>query len=247
MAMRYLPRAAAVLLLGGLALPAVGADKAKDKADAKSDAKQAEKGVTTEKMYRAGQLAGKIVTVNESKKSIRLQVTLQYPKLNQGALNSLIQAQANMQQAALNRDYNARLQGMANAQRQMLQAQATLYTLETRTKDVELQTADEVKVRQAHPPEAFDDKGKPKKYASKELKELKGPDPKLPGYNAEFSDLREGQIVTVTLVKKKDAPNKLPPRRPVKDPKDAKDVDADLLLENLPHISMIVIVADPKN
>jgi hypothetical protein len=243
--MRYLPRGAAVLLIGCLAVPAVGADKdkAKDKADAKSEAKNAEKGVTTEKMYRAGQLAGKVLTVVESKKSIRLQVTLQYPKLNQGALNSLVQAQANMQQAALNRDR----QGVLNAQRQMLQAQATLYTLESTTKDVELQTTDEVKVRQAQPPEAFDDKGKPKKYTAKELKELKGPDPKLPGYNAEFSDLREGQIVTVTLVKKKDAPNKLPPRRPVKDPKEAKDVDADLLLENLPQISMIVIVADPKN
>jgi hypothetical protein len=245
MAMRYVPRAAAVLLIGCLALPALGADK--DKAKDKSDAKQAEKGVTTEKMYRAGQLAGKILTVNESKKSIRLQVTLQYPKLNQGALNNLVQAQLNMQQAMLNRDPNGRAQGIMNAQRQMIQAQATLYNLETHTKDVELQTTDEVKVRQANPPEQFDDRGKPKKYTAKELKELKGPDPKLPGYNAEFSDLREGQVVTVTLVKKKDAPNKLPPRRPIKDPKEAKDVDADLLLENLPHISMIVIVADAKN
>ncbi len=246
--MRHLPRAAAALLVGCLALPAVGADKAKDKADAKTEAKNAEKGITSEKMYRAGQLAGKILTINESKKSVRLQVTLQYPKLNQGALNSLVQAQINMQQAALNRDYNSRIQGIANAQRQMLQAQATLYSLETHTKDVELQAAEEVKVRQAHPPESFDDKGKLKKYTAKELKELKGPDPKLPGYNAEFSDLREGQYVTVSLVKKKDAPHtKLPPRRPIKDPKEAKDVDADLLLENLPQMSVIVIVADPKN
>jgi hypothetical protein len=244
--MRYFARAAAVLVCGCLAMSAFAADKDKDKA--KADAKKdAEKGVTTEKMYRAGQLAGKVLTVVESKKSLRLQVTLQYPKLNAGALNSLIQAQANMQQAMLNRDYNARIQGIANAQRQMLQAQATLYQMQSMTKDVELQTTDEVKVRLAYPPEAFDDKGKPKRYTAKELKELKGPDPKLPGYNAEFSDLHEGQYVTVTLVKKKDAPTKLPPRRPIKDPKEAKDIDADLLLENLPHISMILIVADPKN
>jgi hypothetical protein len=242
--MRHLPRAAAVLLFGCLAVPAFAADKAKDKADAKKDV---EKGITSEKMYRAGQLAGKILTVVESKKSLRLQVTLQYPKLNQGALNSLVQAQANMQQAMLNRDYNARLQGIANAQRQMLQAQATLYTMESKTQDVELQTTDEVKVRLAQPPQKFDDKGQVKKHTAKELKELKGPDPKLPGYTAEFSDLREGQIVTVTLVKKKDAPARLPPRKPIKDPKEAKDVDADLLLENLPQISMILIVAEPKN
>ncbi len=241
--MRYLPRAAAVLLLGCLALPAVGADK-KDKADAKA----AEKGVTTEKMYRAGQLAGKILTVNESKKSIRLQVTLQYPKLNTGALNSLVQAQLNMQRAALNNNPQSRAQGIYNAQMQMIRAQATLYSVQTMTKDVELQTTDEVKVRQAHPPEQFDDKGKPKRYTAKELKELRGPDPKLPGYNAEFTDVHEGQYVTVSLVKKKDSPAaKLPPRRPIKDPKEAKDIDADLLLQNLPQISMIVIVADPKN
>jgi hypothetical protein len=247
--MRHLARAAAVLLCGGLAMSAFAADK--DKADAKKDAaetkKAAEKGVTTEKMYRAGQLAGKVLTVVESKKSLRLQVTLQYPKLNPGALNSLIQAQASMQQAALNRDPNGRAQGILSAQRQMLQAQATLYTMETKTKDVELQTIDDVKVRLAQPPEMFDEKGKPKKYTAKELKELRGPDPKLPGYNAEFSDLHEGQIVTVTLVKKKDAPAKLPPRKPIKDPKEAKDIDADLLLENLPQISVILIVADPKN
>jgi hypothetical protein len=244
--MRYILRAAAVLLCGCLAIPAFAADKdkAKDKADAKKDA---DKGVTTEKMYRAGQLAGKILTVNESKKSIRLQVTLQYPKLNTGALNSYVQAQLNLQQAMLNRDYNARLQGIANAQRQMLQAEMTLYSMQTMTKDVELQTADEVKVRQASPPESFDDKGKLKKYTAKELKELKGPDPKLPGYNGEFSDLREGQYVTVTLVKKKDAPSRLPPRKPIKDAKQAKDVDADLLLENLPHISMILIVVQPRD
>ncbi|HZY86970.1 MAG TPA: hypothetical protein VFE78_19200 [Gemmataceae bacterium] len=244
--MRYLPRAAAVLLFGCLALPAVAADKdkAKDKADAKKDA---DKSVTTEKMYRAGQLAGKVLTVVESKKSIRLQVTLNYPKLNPGALNSMLQAQNSMQQAAYNRDPNARAQGMLNAQRQMLQAQATLYQMQSMTKDVELQTTEDVKVRLAQPPQTFDDKGKVKRYTAKELKELRGPDPKVPGYNAEFSDLREGQVVTVTLVKKKGAPTKLPPRRPVKDPKDAKDVDADLLLENLPQISMILIVAEPKN
>jgi hypothetical protein len=101
-------------------------------------------------------------------------------------------------------------------------------------------------VRLARPPEQFDDKGKVKRYTAKELKELKGPDPKLPGYQATFSDVREGQIVTVNLVKKKDAPARLPPRRP-KNPRDAKDVDANLLLENLPQISQIMVLLEPKS
>ena len=46
--------------------------------------------------------------------------------------------------------------------------------------DIELLLKDDVKIRQANPPEAFDDKGRPKKYSIKELKELKGDDLKTP-------------------------------------------------------------------
>ena len=47
---------------------------------------------TTEKMVKAGRLVGKVLAVNESKKGLKLEVTLAIPKLNQGALNALAQA-----------------------------------------------------------------------------------------------------------------------------------------------------------
>jgi len=69
--------------------------------------------------------------------------------------------------------------------------------------DVKVMTADDVKVRTKNPPVAYDDKGNKKKYTAKELKELKGNDPKLPGYSAEFNDLKQNQVVEVSLVRKK--------------------------------------------
>jgi hypothetical protein len=75
--------------------------------------------------------------------------------------------------------------------------------------DSELQSIDDVKVRSVYPPMQFDEKGRARKPTAKELKELRGTD-KLPGYQAEFSDLKMEQIVDVTLVTKKRPPRTLP-------------------------------------
>jgi hypothetical protein len=217
------------LLLTG---PLVAAPKDKDKDIDKTDAK----------MYKAGKIVGKILTVIESKKSLRLQVTVVNPKLNQGAYNGLIQAQRSLQQALARRpiDINA----IRSAQQQIAQHKANLYTYEKKTQDIELKSIDDVVVRKIKEPQVFDDKGKIKKLTPKEKKELKG-DPKLPGYKAEFSDLAEGQLVECHLVKKKDAP-----KVPIKPRKGAdKDADLDLLAETLPQVQMIVVLkeeAPPK-
>jgi hypothetical protein len=67
----------------------------------------------------------------------------------------------------------------------------------------EFQVVESVKVRQRHLPQKFDDKGKPTKYTAQELKELKGPNSKLPGYTAELGDLKPGQLLTIELHQKK--------------------------------------------
>jgi hypothetical protein len=257
--MRLTARAAAFLLLVPF-LPVLAAepDVKKDKdVDLKKDKDAVKKGkdadlkkdkdddkiaTNTEKKIKAGQLSGKIVAVNESKKSIRLKVTYTVPKLNTGAVNQLTQAQLAMQRAAANPDPRQRIQAIQQAQVQMAQAKQNVYTYEQKSQDLELQTTEDVKVRMAKPPEQFDEKGKVKKYTRKELQELKGPDPKLPGYQGEFSDLRQEQVVSVNLVKNKDAP-KVRPR-----PKAGKDADADvdLLANYLPQVSMVMILRDPK-
>jgi hypothetical protein len=196
----------------------------------KPGGKDADKDANTEKTVKAGVVTGKIMGVVEEKKTIRIQVTFRVPKLNAGQVQALQNAQVQLAQAK-------NVQDVINARNAIAQAQANLYTFESVQKDYELQAADDIKVRAANPPAQFDDKGRIKRYTQKELKELKGND-KLPGYPAEFSDLRQEQIVQVTLVRKKGAP-----RTPVKR---GKDVDPDLLNDFLPQMSLIVIVAEPK-
>jgi hypothetical protein len=195
----------------------------------------------TEQTIRAGVLIGKVAAVYEEKRKIRLEVSVPIPKLNTAALNAISQAQMQLRQAAARRD----AAGMRAAQAQMSAQQAQLYTVEMKKQDVELEIIDDVVVRTARPREEFDEKGKPKKLTKKELKELKGPDPKLPGYKAEFGDVQVEQLLKVYLVRKKDAP------KPVSRPKKKKDKDGDLgaeldlLADSQPKANMIVILLDP--
>ena len=105
---------------------------------------------------------------------------------------------------------------------------------------MDITSIDDVKVRLTDPPPAYDDKGNIKKRTEKELKELKGdpkdPDSKLLGYPAQFSDIRQGSYVKVSLVKKKETHPTGP--KP-------KDADPDPLGDNLPQASLIEILADP--
>ncbi len=229
--MRCLRRGAPGIAAWLLVLPLAAAAQ-----DAKKDLdKDKDKTHNSEKMLKAGQLTGKIVTVEESKRSIRLQI--KYPVLNPGAVQGLANAQVALQQALLNKDPVGRAQGIANAQVQMAQNKLNMYNY--RSQDVDLQTTEDVKVRLANPPEQLDEKGRPKRYTAKELKELKGPDPKLEGYQADFSNLRPDQVVTVSLVKKKDVPKVKPTGGK------GKDFDTDLLNDYLPQISYILVIAEP--
>jgi len=225
----------AILVLSALFLTGtpVQAQKKKKDADKDLDTK------TTEKMVKAGVLVGKVAAVYEDSRKIRLSVTIQVPKLNTGALTSMQQAQQAMMTARLQGNY----QGMIQAQQQMQQAQRTLYTVDTKTQDIEVEARDDVIVRTAKPKADFDDKGKVKKLTRAELKALKGPNPKLPGYKAEFGDVSTDQYIQVTLVRKKGA---AAPK--VVRPKKGKDVDAgavDILGDSKPQISMIVILREP--
>ena len=66
-------------------------------------------------------------------------------------------------------------------------------------KQVKLSVVDGVKVRTRLLPMAFDEKGAPRKLTTEEVKELRGNDPKLPGYAADYSDLKGGQAVLIYL------------------------------------------------
>jgi hypothetical protein len=212
-------------------------DAKKDDKDAKPDAKKEidkKEAKETERKYKDGVLRGTIKNVDETKRQLRLELAIPITKLNEGEARALVQEQANLQTAILKRDAN----GIANANNAIAQHQARLYSIETKKVDIQVTTVEDLKVRLARPPVQFDEKGKVKKYTKKELDDLKGPDTKLPGYMAEFSDLHADQIVEVYL-KKKDASKGAKPTG-----KKDKDADTDLLAHVLPEVSMVVILVD---
>lgn len=219
-----------------LILPLFGADEKDKKADPPKDAEkkpatktkmpvpkgklrgyETDPAAAEKKLLRQPKVTATVVSVVEDKKTLRLRIPIPYVKINQGALKNYYKAQ-NLQQ--------------------MAQAQAQIYQLATTQKEVEWMAADEVKVRMKDPPPLFDDKGRPKRYTRRELYELKGNDKRLPGFPAEFSDIKSGQIVQVTLLQKKTG------RRPIKRGKGAQE---ELSPDDLPKMSMIIILAEPKN
>ena len=89
-----------------------------------------------------------------------------------------------------------RQQQLVQLMRDAQQMPQNLWTIKEVKQDVKAVPADDMKVRLLRPPEAYDDKGNPKKYTDKELKELKGPD-KLPGYTGTLEDVKTNQLVLV--------------------------------------------------
>jgi hypothetical protein len=211
-----------------------------------------------EKLVAAGVFTGKMGQVEGTSKWFTVQVPKRIPVQNPGALANIInlkaqlvnyQAQlANQQGQLLNAIKNKDAAGannvrnaiantqnaLAATQIELQRNQAIAVTYQEKTYDIELQAAEDMKVRLLQPPVAFDDNGKPKKYTKKELDELKGPDKKLPGYTAAFENLRPGQVVEVYLAKKKDSS-----KPSVKDP------DKDTKSDNRPFVTMIVIQREP--
>lgn len=199
----------------------------------------------SEKMIKAGVVVGKISNVYEEGRKINLSVSIPKMQVNQGAITALQNAQIQMAQARAQRNYQA----MISAQQALIQAQRQpLYTTTYEQKTIELTASDSVVVRMARPKEDFDEKGRIKKYTKKELAEMRGKDPKMPGYKGEWSDLRTDQVVQVSLVRKKGTPARPVIKAKKKGKGKAAVEDVDDLLgkdENAPQISMVYILREP--
>jgi hypothetical protein len=102
-----------------------------------------------------------------------------------------------------------------------------------------LDVADDVQVRVMQLPMQFDDKGKPKKYTSEEMKELRGPHANLPGYKSDYDSLRTGQVVTVSF-RRFQSPTTASTKEADKD----KDKDKKAASDPGPRVGLIVILSD---
>ncbi|MCI0379329.1 MAG: hypothetical protein L0215_17100 [Gemmataceae bacterium] len=73
--------------------------------------------------------------------------------------------------------------------------------LKSTINQLDLRAGDGCKVRSNFLPQEFDDKGNPKIWTKKDIDALRKKSGKLPGFPADFDQLRQGQIVTVYLAK----------------------------------------------
>jgi hypothetical protein len=235
-------------------VPLCAADEKKKKGDA------ANAPPTTEQDYKqlaqARLVTGKLLNFEPTDRKLTIQIEYQIYKPNDknkgGKANNLQRQQEQLlreQQEVLRSRNPAELvrrlqQLQARVQRlqaQQLKGQKDLFKVEKPHKDFDLEAVENVKVRLAQLPVEYDEKGYPIKHTDKELKERKGPDPKLPGYTASIEDVKVGQTVKLTLARKKPAPK---PADKDKDQKNDKDVDKDAAADNHPDVTMIVILKD---
>jgi len=232
--MRHITRLTALVVVGLFVLPLFAADDKKpdDKKDV--DKKGPE-------LVKAGVLTGKVLSIDETKRTVKLRLEL--PELNQNTVNAMARDQAEIQRVLLTeRNPQTRAQRVAQLQQSIANHQRNLYTIKHH--DLDVTSAEDVKVRLKNPPAKFDDKGKIVRYTEKELKDLKGDDPKLTGYNGEFSDIRPNGYIEVHLMKKKGTPVIPKPQPGVKKDVDPVDMQA-LLAEYSPLATMIVVIAEP--
>jgi hypothetical protein len=217
-----------LMILFVIVLPALAADDdtdAKAKADAK-DKKQADKLIKSGKSF-----IGKLVKVDGDKRVLTVEVTYATTKQDTQTVQNLANLQLRRVEAQRNRNPVDRLRQLNQIDIDIEKNTRNLY--KTATQKIELDAPEELKVRTKVLPVELDDKGKPRKLTEKEKRELKGPDPTLPGYTGDFDSLKSDQTVEVFLAKQ-------PPKSK------AKDKDADNAESTRPRIAMIVILAEAQ-
>jgi hypothetical protein len=190
-----------------------------------------------------GDFTGTVLTTPGTDRSFTVRVLYQTVVLNPNAAKSTnpgvrnllrLQNQINhlQNQMARSKRPNQQLvkiqQLAAQMQVQAARVQANLYRTVPATQDVDFQAADDTKVRKVNLPPKYDEKGNPVKYTTDELKEFKGKDTKLPGYESTIGELQVGQVVTITLAVPKPAPGSSPSKpAEKKDKEENKDLDKD--------------------
>jgi len=116
------------------------------------------------------------------------------------------------------------------------------YRIDTTKQDVEFQASETVKVRTLMLPDAFDDKGSPKKYTKEEKDELKGKDKNAVGYESSLEKLEPGMKIRLVLGA---APKKKEDKKEDadKDKDDLKDKDADKKMQ----VKLLVILEEASS
>jgi hypothetical protein len=194
------------------------------------------------------EITGKLTSFDSTAKTVTIEVDYQVlepnPKANNAASNNHLAHLLHRQQEIMHT--RNPIQRAMQMQRLMQDVAATQARMEanafkviTERKEFDIQGGDNAKVRLQDLSARFDEKGNPKPYTADEKKDLKGTDSKMPGYNADWTDLKAGQIVKLTLSKHHDDPKD----KDAKDNNDNKDKGKTKDAPK-PEASVILIVKD---
>jgi hypothetical protein len=231
--------------------PAAKADDKKDKDAPKPDAKKdkdapkpdpapaepKEKKAAQDKLFASRRaIECKLVQVEGAQRYLTVQITLKYAVPNAGAANNLANLQRQMLDAARITNPIDRQRRFTEISIEIEKNKRNLYDLKQENQRVELQAADDMKVRTLLLPVEYDDTGKVRKLSDKELRDLRGPDQKLPGYAADFDSLKPEQVVDIYVAPPKGNPAKAKPKAKPKETD--RDVPAE---EAKPRLLMVVI------
>jgi hypothetical protein len=204
-----------------------------------------------------GTFAGKLVSVPDSDRMFTVAVAYQQVEPNPNfrgnpnlarSYQNILRIQAQMGHSRNPAQQMAQLQrAVQQFQMQVAQTQMKSIKVVNATQNVDFQAEEKVVVRTKQTPAAFDEKGNIKKYTPAEMRELKGKDPSLPGYESSVENLKPGQLIQVTL-KRHQAAKTASAETSKKDSDKGKDKDKDKDLapekavEKKMQVRMIMIV-----
>jgi serine/threonine protein kinase/Leucine-rich repeat (LRR) protein len=146
-------------------------------------------------------LAGELVRVDSDTRELVLRLMQSGVVRDPYHAAWIIQLRRQLPLAAVIRNPAQRAAYVQNTLAGIAYHQAQLYRRFDQHQDVPLRAAADVRVRTALPKPQFDDKGNPRLPTADELKEMKGPDPNVPGFASTFAALMPGQFVEVQLAK----------------------------------------------
>ncbi len=227
------------LLLVSITLPAFAEDK-KDEKPAPKDEKPAAK--DAEKWISLGQVAGVLTHISSGDNGeYTIKVTSQVIEANPQGQADYVRHQEDLlkRQVKIMQTTNPvdRQKQLVDLIKEAQKAPGNLFKVREVSQDVKVVPADDMKVRLANPPPAFDDKGFPKQYTKRGIEGASRHGEPTRLSTGALDDIKTNQIVLVALARK------APPK-----PDAPKDRDKDKALigvnENPIVVRMIVILAD---
>ncbi|MBV9123412.1 MAG: hypothetical protein JO112_08655 [Planctomycetes bacterium] len=272
---RYvLPSLAAGLVLA-LAIPTSAAPRNKKKVHLKPAPNAVEaQAADYQALEQLVQVEGKLLAVPDDE-NLTLEVAYQslLPQNNRKGENAKQMEQLLREEQQLQREQEQILTTTNPRQRQrrLEDLSRRMQRLETRRQQIHLRATTEhidfdlparaeVKVRTLDLPPKYDDKGNPSNYTPQELKDRKGSNPKLPGYESLWDNLQPGQMVRIYVAKPKKKPAAKEEDKEKKDSnpgEDKKDSKLDQILSTpdqpqgkdqanieKPEITMVVILKE---